>query len=128
MRTKSTAGVAISSLALLYGPIALARSSQQPPWDWPGSWHMWHGGWMFGWLCLLFMLFIFVGAAVLVLRRSSAHPHWGPPWMASERAPQAGRDPTYSALQILNERFARGEIDKQEFEEKKAAILASRPG
>jgi uncharacterized membrane protein len=35
-------------------------------------------------------------------------------------------DPTHSALQILNERFARGEIPKQEYEEKKAAILSGR--
>jgi len=44
---------------------------------------------------------------------------WGPG--------QSGGDPTYSALQILNERFARGEIQKQEYEEKKAAILSSGP-
>jgi uncharacterized membrane protein len=34
-------------------------------------------------------------------------------------------DPTYPALQILNERFARGEIEKPEYEEKKAVILSS---
>ena len=32
--------------------------------------------------------------------------------------------PTHSALQILNERFARGEIQKDEYEDKKAAILS----
>jgi uncharacterized membrane protein len=31
---------------------------------------------------------------------------------------------THSALQILNERFARGEIQKDEYEDKKAAILS----
>ena len=32
-------------------------------------------------------------------------------------------DPTRSALQILNERFARGEIRREEYEERKSAIL-----
>ena len=36
-------------------------------------------------------------------------------------------DPTHSALQILNERFARGEIEKDEYEAKKAAILSGTP-
>ena len=32
-----------------------------------------------------------------------------------------------NALSILNERFARGEIDQQEYEARKAALLRSRP-
>jgi uncharacterized membrane protein len=36
------------------------------------------------------------------------------------------RDPTHSALHILGERFARGEIDQKEFEERRNALQSSR--
>jgi len=35
-------------------------------------------------------------------------------------------NPSYSALQILDERYARGEIQKEEYEERKATILSGR--
>jgi uncharacterized membrane protein len=37
-------------------------------------------------------------------------------------------DPTHSALQILKERFARGEIQKGEYAEKKAALQSGGVG
>ncbi len=105
---------------------------QQPPWNWPGHWHMWGGGWGFWWffpLLMLFMIVICIASFFFGYRSSGGgHHHWGPPWHMMDRPGGPGRawgDPTYSALQILNERFAKGEIQKEEYEEKKAVIRSS---
>jgi putative membrane protein len=76
------------------------------PWGW---------GWGFGMMLmsLLFLALIVVGV-VLVVRPSS---HNGP---ASPRS-EGGR-----ALDILDERFARGEIDQQEYEERRRTLTAGR--
>lgn len=53
--------------------------------------------------------------------------HWGSPSRMMDRTWSSGRswnDPSHSALPILNERFARGEIQKDEYQEKKTAILS----
>ena len=66
---------------------------------------------------MLFMIFIF--AVIFFIARGlygHGYNHWG-------RDREWG-DPSHSALQILNERFARGEIQKDEYAEKKAAILS----
>lgn len=134
MKPRRSLTLALTFLTLPYSLLALAQQTQQqtaptqPPWDWPGPWHMWHGGWGFWWIFPLLMLFmIVVCIAVFILgHRSGGQRHWGP-WHMMDRPPGQGRswgDPTYSALEILNERFAKGEIQKQEYEEKKAAILS----
>jgi putative membrane protein len=109
---------------------AIAQQTQDSPpsrqWYGSGPWHMWGGdgyGWPFWWggpfVMMLFWVLVFGAIVYLVARRPHMHGgHWGAgmdrPW----------GDPTYSALQILSERFARGEIQKNEYEEKKAAILS----
>ncbi|MGD0024195.1 MAG: SHOCT domain-containing protein [Xanthobacteraceae bacterium] len=99
-------------------------TAPQPPYIyWPGPMWGYGGGFQFWWICPLMMLFMFLifGIIFFFVRRSWADGshHWGPPWHMMHGGP-----PTHSALQILNERFARGEIQKDEYEEKKATILS----
>jgi uncharacterized membrane protein len=114
-------------LFALFQPLP-AFAQQSPQWDWPGPWHMWSGGWGLWWIFpLLFMLFMIIMCAAMFFywhRSGGGHHHFGP-WQMMDRGRSWG-DPNYSALQILNERFARGEIEKPEYEEKLAAITRAR--
>jgi putative membrane protein len=78
---------------------------------------MWAGGWygmIFMPLFMILMLAVVIAVAVLIVRSL------GGPWrgMPPPHYPPPGR----TALGILKERFARGEIDKNEFEERRRVI------
>jgi putative membrane protein len=98
---------------LLYPFAAISQTTQSAPeWNSPGPWHMiWGGGWGFWWIFPLCMMFMIVMCVLFMMRGPWGHGR------------HAGTEATSSALQILNERFAKGEIKKEEYEEKKAAIL-----
>lgn len=103
-------GVLATGLAFAALPaVALAQAG-------PGYYdgHMWGGGhgWFFGPLMMIFWLVVMVGAVVLILRWLGASGH-----IESRR-----KAPGSDALDILRERFAKGEIDKAEFEERRALL------
>jgi putative membrane protein len=88
--------------------------AQQPQGDY-GSHMMWNGGW-FGMVFGSIMMIVFIGttvAIVILLVR------WlGGPTAGVGSASSSSRDP----IDILKERFARGEIDKEEFEERRKVL------
>lgn len=74
-------------------------------------WYGWHDGWGWGaWLAMALMMLAFWGllaALVVWVVRSGWHTHTHP-----APPPEGAKDP---ALSILDERFARGEIDAEEY-------------
>lgn len=69
----------------------------------------WDGGWL-GWIMMVVWWVVIIWLAIAVIRWLSARTGEG-----SERhAP--------SALEVLKERYAKGEIDRKEFEEKRKAL------
>lgn len=100
---------------LLSAP-ALAQQAPGPGYGYGP--HMWNGGW--GWggmflgpLLMIVFLALAVAVVVLIVRWLAGSGH-GP-------APPAGparREP----IDILKERFAKGEIDKEEFEERRRVL------
>ena len=99
-----------------------------PAWVWAGSplepseygygpHMMWGGGWygmIFGPLIMILVLAVVIAAVVLAVR-------WlGGPWHGA--APSHHAPPGRTPLDILKERFARGEIEKEEFEERRRLL------
>lgn len=71
----------------------------------------WGGGWsgmIFGPLMMILVLALPVAALVLLIR-----------WLGGSRG---SASPGQTPLDILRERYARGEIDKEEFEERRRTL------
>ena len=90
---------------------ALAQQTTGPyhgPHMWDGGWH----GWFFGPIMMILFIAVAVVVIVLLVRWLGGAGHGG----ALHGPP--GKTP----LDILKERFAKGEIDKQEFEDRRRAL------
>ncbi len=72
--------------------------------------HGW-GAWIFGPLMMIVFIALIVGVVVLVVR-----------WLGGVGGGPAQGSKPKAALEILEERFARGEIDKDEFEDRRRAL------
>ena len=79
----------------------------------------WHYGWDWGWGHMLFgsvMMVLFWGGIILVIVLAVR-------WLGGESSQKPMRVASgKTALQILQDRFARGGIDREEFEERKQLL------
>ena len=111
--TKRIAAGAVAALLALAPFAAMAQGRE----GYYGHGHMWDGGWgwghlIFGPLTMILVIAVVVGVVVLVVR-----------WLGgSAGVPVSSRGRT--ALDILEERYAKGEIDTKEFEERKKTLGA----
>jgi putative membrane protein len=71
--------------------------------------YMWHGGWVFGPIVMVLFLALIVAAIVFIVR-----------WLTRSEARQSASRP--DAVAILQERFARGEIDKDEYDDRRKIL------
>jgi len=83
----------------------------------PSDW--WTMPW-FGMMMAPIMMVIFIVVALLIVLPLMRSMGFGPPWWHGHNAPPL--PPSKTALEILNERYARGEIDKADYEEKRRTI------
>ena len=102
---------AITAALMPLSVLAPALAQESPRYDYGG--HMWDGGWwMFlGPIWMILFLGILVALVVLLVR-----------WLSGPGVGGTGLPATKAPLDILADRFARGEIDKDEFEERKRAL------
>lgn len=101
-------------LGMLLAAVGPERAWAQAPADPYYGAHMWGGGsWMFfGPLIMILLAAVVVVVAFIVVR-----------WLVGPGpAATAGRPSDKAALDILKERFARGEIDQTEFEQRRRVL------
>lgn len=115
MRTKPKPGRVRFSIgaaaALLVPSPVLAQQAQGPSYG-PHMWDGWWHGWFFGPIMMIVFIAVVVAVVVLLVRWLGGPGHGSPHHLPQTKTP----------LDILKERFAKGEIDKEEFEERRRVL------
>ena len=109
--TKLISYLIFAGMALVVSSPVLAQQTQGPgygPHMWNGGWH----GWFFGPIMMIVFIAVAVVVVVLLVRWLGGSGHGG-----ALHSP-----PGKTSLDILKERFAKGEIDKEEFEERRRVL------
>ena len=120
MKEFGTVSLLAAVLATGFEPAcALAQQSPEPNKYGYGpymmmDWNGWGYGMILGPLFMILVLVVVIVAAVAIVRGVS-----GPLYSAHPPQPQ---QPGRTALDILKERYARGEIDKNEYEERRRVL------
>lgn len=113
----SIVSAGITSLLLLpFGAWAQQGPSNAPDYGYGHHMMDWEGGWygvMFGPLFMILLVAVVIVVAVVLVRWLGGPSHGVGPHPGSS---------TRASLDILKERFARGEIDKEEFEERRRVL------
>jgi len=115
--TKSMAGLA-GAVLVVGSTGSWAQETTSPEWFAYGPGMMgWGGGWygmILGPFFMILVLAAVIALVVLLVR-------WlGGPWQGATL--QMPEPPRRTPIEILRERFARGEIDKEEFEERRRLL------
>ena len=116
--------------------LSLACTSQafagDPVTPQPQAWPWWHEapGHSFWWIFPLLFFVMMIVMFIFMMRRGGMGCMWRDRMTDRPESRDAMKryssEESESALEILDKRYARGEIEKQEYEEKKAAITRSR--
>ena len=115
----------LSLIALVYASPMFAADQETPEryvWPW---WHEHHAH-SFWWIFPLIFFVMMIVMFVLMVRRGGMGCMWGYRMMDRPEYRDVMKrywgEPSESALEILDKRYAKGEIDKREYEEKKSAL------
>jgi putative membrane protein len=89
-------------------PMAALAQERSYEWGW-GMHPMWWGAWGFGMMLLMLLFWVLVIVGLVI----------GIRWLLG----QGKESRSDSALEVLRQRYARGEINKEEFEARKRDLL-----